>query len=58
MAAVILKMPLGPRRIKEHIETLLKGFDFDPADTDYQVGYQSALEDLADWIEEQEKDSG
>lgn len=41
--------------ILEYVEEGLIGFVKDPADSDYQEGYQAALEDLQDFILELKK---
>jgi hypothetical protein len=38
--------------ILEYLENALDSFESDPADTDYQHGYQAALEEIYDLLNE------
>ena len=38
--------------IKQYLEQALAGFKNDPADTNFQRGYQAALEEVAKFLEQ------
>lgn len=47
-----MERPMEVIDIINYLETALDIFDVDPADSDYQRGYQAALDDILDYINE------
>ena len=39
--------------VKDYLEEALEAFAKDPADTDYQRGYEAALRELAEFLDSQ-----
>lgn len=44
--------------VRAYLENSLTSFQMDPADTDYQRGYEAALKDLQDHVHDLDRASG